>query len=105
AEGAGTHPGAGAARDGHQLAQAGPDSAAVGTLMRNVRASRPGQRTGEVGHLRRATEPARQVVQAAGQSDRPVRERALDLTPGGGPVAGAERATSQAGDVVPDRAL
>jgi hypothetical protein len=99
------HPDAGAAPDGHQLVQAGPDILAVGTQMRNVRASRPGKRAGDVGHLLRAAEPARQVVQAAGQSDRPLRERALDLTPGGSSFAGAERATHQAGDVVPDRAL
>jgi hypothetical protein len=96
---------AGGAPDRHQFVQARTDVAAVGTQMRDVRASRPGQRAGHVRDLPGTAEPAGQVVQPAGQADRPVRERVLDLAPRGGPFAGAERAGRHPGNVVADRSL
>ena len=73
--------------------------------MRNVRASRHGQRTGDIGDLLDAAEPARQVVQSAGQADRSIAERILHLTARCSPFVGPQRARRQADDVVPDRAL
>ncbi len=73
--------------------------------MRNVRASRRGQRPGDISNLLEVAEPARQVVQSAGQADRSIAERILHLPARCSPFAGAQRARRQADDVVPDRAL
>ena len=99
------HPDPGAAPHRHQLVQPGPGVSSVSPQMRNVRAPRARQRPRDVGDLRCAAEPARQVVKPAGQAHRPVRERVLDLAPGGGPFPGPERLIRQAGHVVPDRPL
>ena len=89
---AGVHPDPGAAPDRRQFVQPGPDVGAIGAQVRNVGAPRGGQRPRDAGDLPGGAEPAGQVVQPAGQADRPVRERALDLAPRGGPLGGVERA-------------
>ena len=101
----GVHPHPGTSPDRCEFVQPGPDARAVTPQMRHIGPARIGQRPGHPGHLADGTEPARQVIEPAGQPHRALGQRVLHLPLRRRQLRVAQRAGSHAGDVVPDGSL